>query len=141
MHRQWDDRRPIYLQLRERIVAMILDGTLKESNALPSARKLADEYRVNVLTVLKGYQQLADEGLVEAKRGRGTFIKSGARDRLLEDERHKFLIGEWPRVLAIINRLGLTIGELPHSATEAGTFQKAPRSNKTRGRAPENKDG
>jgi GntR family transcriptional regulator len=112
MDREWNDNLPIYRQLRDRVVAMILDGVLKEGDALPSARNVAAEYRVNPLTVLKGYQQLVDEGLVESRRGRGMFINAGARGILLRGEREKFLGEEWPRVRATIERLGLKAEEL-----------------------------
>jgi GntR family transcriptional regulator len=112
MDREWNDSQPIYRQLRDRVVAMILDGVLKEGDPLPSVRSVAAEYRVNPLTVLKGYQQLVDEQLVESRRGRGMFINAGARDLLLRGERQKFLTEEWPRVHATIQRLGLTREEL-----------------------------
>ena len=112
MNREWNDSQPIYRQIRDRVVAMILDGVLKEGEPLPSVRNVAAEYRVNPLTVLKGYQQLVDEGLVETKRGLGMFINAGARSLLLQGERQKFLAEEWPRVLAAIQRLGLTPKEL-----------------------------
>ena len=95
---------------------MILDGVLKEGDPLPSVRNVAAEYRVNPLTVLKGYQQLVDEGLVETRRGRGMFINAGARDLLLQGERQKFLGEEWPRISATIQRLGLTPEELLRAA-------------------------
>ena len=107
MDREWNDSQPIYRQLRDRVVAMILDGVLQEGDPLPSVRSVAAEYRVNPLTVLKGYQQL-----VESRRGRGMFINAGARDLLLRGERQKFLTEEWPRVHATIQRLGLTREEL-----------------------------
>jgi GntR family transcriptional regulator len=112
MDPQWDNSQPIYRQLRDRVVAMILEGVLKEGDPLPSVRTVAAEYRVNPLTVLKGYQQLADEGLVETKRGRGMFINTGARTLLLQGERQKFLAEDWPRVYATIQRLGLKAEEL-----------------------------
>lgn len=112
MNREWNDGQPIYRQLRDRVVAMILDGVLKEGDPLPSVRSVAADYRVNPLTVLKGYQQLVDEGLVETKRGRGMFINAGARNLLLQGERQKFLGEEWPRIQATIRRLGLTVDEL-----------------------------
>jgi DNA-binding transcriptional regulator YhcF (GntR family) len=112
MDREWSDSQPIYRQLRDRVVAMILDGVLKDGDPLPSVRNVAAEYRVNPLTVLKGYQQLADEGLVEARRGRGMFINAGARDLLLRSERRKFLAEEWPRIQKSIQRLGLTAEDL-----------------------------
>ena len=112
MDREWNDSQPIYRQLRDRVVAMILDDLLKEGDPLPSVRNVAAEYRVNPLTVLKGYQQLVDEGLVETRRGRGMFINAGARSLLLKGERQKFLTEEWPRIKATIERLGLTEDEL-----------------------------
>src|ERR1700733_11168971 len=106
MDREWNDSQPIYRQLRDLVVAMILDGVLKEGDPLPSVRNVAAEYRVNPLTVLKGYQELVDEGLVDSRRGLGMFINAGARNLLLEGERQKFLGEEWPRVYATIQRLG-----------------------------------
>ena len=117
MDREWNDSQPIYRQLRDRVVAMILDGVLKEGDPLPSVRNVAAEYRVNPLTVLKGYQQLVDEQLVESKRGRGMFINAGARNLLLQGERQKFLAEEWPRVYANIQRLGLRVEELLDAGT------------------------
>ncbi len=112
MDREWNDNQPIYRQLRDRVVAMILDGVLKEGDPLPSVRNVAAEYRVNPLTVLKGYQQLVDEGLVETRRGLGMFINIGARGMLLQGERQKFLGEEWPRIHETIQRLGLKAEEL-----------------------------
>jgi len=119
MDREWNDSQPIYRQLRDRVVAMILDGVLREGDPLPSVRNVAAEYRVNPLTVLKGYQQLVDEGLVETRRGRGMFINAGARKLLLQGERQKFLGEEWPRVYATIQRLGLKVEELLNGAGAA----------------------
>src|SRR5215831_18059846 len=96
MDREWNDNQPIYRQLRDRVVAMILDGVLKEGDPLPSVRTVAADYRLNPLTVLKAYQQLVDEQLVESKRGLGMFINAGARNLLLQVEREKFLVEEWP---------------------------------------------
>ena len=112
MDREWNDSQPIYRQLRDRVVAMILDGVLNEGDPLPSVRNVAAEYRVNPLTVLKGYQELVDEQFVESKRGLGMFVKTGARNLLLNGERQKFLADEWPRVYATIQRLGLKPEEL-----------------------------
>jgi len=108
----WNDNQPIYRQLRDKVVAMILEGTLADGDALPSVRSVAAEFTLNPLTVLKGYQQLVDEGLVEKRRGRGMFVTSGARAQLLTDERQRFLAQEWPRVKATIERLGLDAAEL-----------------------------
>jgi GntR family transcriptional regulator len=116
MDREWNDSQPIYRQLRDRVVAMILDGVLKEGDPLPSVRVVAAEYRVNPLTVLKGYQQLVDEKLVESRRGLGMFINTGARELLLQGERQKFLADDWPRISATIQRLGLRTEELLSSA-------------------------
>ncbi len=107
MDPNWNDDLPIYRQLRDRVVAMILEGVLQDGDALPSVRNVAAEYRLNPLTVLKGYQELVDEDLVEKKRGRGMFVNEGARDKLLKNERQRFLEVEWPRVRETIDRLGL----------------------------------
>jgi GntR family transcriptional regulator len=112
MDPDWNDTQPIYRQLRERVVAMILDGVLNEGDALPSVRTVASEYRINHLTVLKAYQQLVDEELVEMKRGRGMFINAGARKLLLKAERKRFLTEQWPAIRAAMQRLGLTLEEL-----------------------------
>ncbi len=116
MDREWNDSQPIYRQLRDRVVAMILEGVLQEGDALPSVRNVAAEYRVNPLTVLKSYQELVDEELVEKRRGLGMFVKTGARGLLLRGERQKFLNEEWPRIAATIQRLGLKPEELLDSA-------------------------
>jgi len=128
MDHEWNDSQPIYRQLRDRVVAMILDGVLKEGDPLPSVRTVASEYRVNPLTVLKGYQQLVDEALVETRRGRGMFINTGARSLLLQGERQKFLVEEWPRIHATIQRLGLTTQELLDAASGPSP-SGAPKSN------------
>jgi GntR family transcriptional regulator len=112
MDPQWDPGVPIYRQLRDRVVAMILEGALKEGDALPSVRQVAGQFRLNPLTVLKGYQQLVEEQLVEKRRGRGMFVSTGASKALLKDERARFLAEEWPRVCARIQRLGFSAGEL-----------------------------
>src|SRR5215467_13287595 len=112
MDREWNDNQPIYRQLRDRVVAMILDGVLKEGDPLPSVRNVAADYRVNPLTVLKAYQELVDEGLVETRRGLGMFINGGARNLLLDAEREKFLTEDWPRIAETILRLGLKPDDL-----------------------------
>ena len=117
MENEWNDGQPIYRQLRDRVVAMILDDVLKEGDPLPSVRNVAAESRVNPLTVLKAYQELAGEELVETRRGLGMFVKAGARDLLLQGERQKFLAEQWPRISATIQRLGLTPEELLAAAT------------------------
>lgn len=112
MEFKWNDDQPIYRQLRDRVVARILDGSLVEGDPLPSVRNVAAEYQLNPLTVLKGYQELVDEGLVEKRRGLGMFVTVGATGRLMSDERSKFLKEEWPKVAATIERLGLSAEEL-----------------------------
>jgi GntR family transcriptional regulator len=128
MDLEWNDNQPIYRQLRDRVVAMILDGVLKEGDPLPSVRNVAAEYRVNPLTVLKGYQELVDEQLVESRRGRGMFVNAGARNLLLQGERQKFLGEEWPRVHATIQRLGLRAEELLDAAVNGRPSPDAPSS-------------
>ena len=117
MDPKWNEDQPIYRQLRDRVVAMILEGVLGDGDALPSVRNVAAEYRLNPLTVLKGYQELVDEGLVEKKRGRGMFVNDGARTELLIAERHRFLDKEWPKIIATIERLGLDTAELLEQKT------------------------
>ncbi|HZS18369.1 MAG TPA: GntR family transcriptional regulator [Candidatus Udaeobacter sp.] len=117
MNREWNDNQPIYRQLRDQVVHMILDGLLKEGDPLPSVRNVAAEFRVNPLTVLKAYQELVDEELVEKRRGLGMFVKEGAHKSLLKGERQKFLSEHWPRVHATIQRLGLDPKELLDAAT------------------------
>jgi GntR family transcriptional regulator len=125
MNREWNDSQPIYRQLRDRVVAMILERVLKEGDPLPSVRNVAAEYRVNPLTVLKGYQELVDEGLVETRRGLGMFVNPGARTLLLKGERQKFLAEEWPRVYATIQRLGLKAEELLDTVSGAKPASQA----------------
>ena len=131
MDREWNDNQPIYRQLRDRVVAMILDGVLKEGDPLPSVRNVAAEYRVNPLTVLKGYQQLVDEGLVESRRGRGMFINTGARSLLMKGERQKFLADEWPRIRDTIQRLGLSAQELLNGGSSPAPAQPKPAKSKS----------
>lgn len=115
MERRWNDSQPIYRQLHDHVVALILDGALREGDPLPSVRQLAAECRVNPLTVLKSYRRLVDEQLVEKRRGRGMFINAGARESLLRGERQKFLSEDWPTILATMRRLGLTPAQLLES--------------------------
>ena len=121
---EWNDSQPIYRQLRDRVVAMILDKVLDEGDPLPSVRNVAAEYRVNPLTVLKGYQQLVEEQLVETRRGRGMFVNAGARGALLQSERDKFLTEQWPPIRATIQRLGLTARDLLSDALPDGGAPK-----------------
>ena len=125
MDSHWNDNQPIYRQLRDRMVALILEGALKEGDPLPSVRAVAADYRLNPLTVLKGYQQLVDENLVEKRRGLGMFVSAGARRLLLAGERDRFLNEEWPHILAVINRLGFSAEEL-FAQTPASTHPAPP---------------
>lgn len=116
MEGEWNDSQPIYRQLRDRVVTMILEGVLQDGDALPSVRTVAAEYRLNPLTVLKGYQELVDEGLVEKRRGRGMYVLEGANKALMKDERQAFLAEQWPEVVSTIRRLHLDLEELLASA-------------------------
>jgi GntR family transcriptional regulator len=118
MSTHWNDSQPIYWQLKERTVAMILDGTLGEGEALPSVRTVASEFQLNPITVSKSYQALVDEGLVEKRRGLGMFVCEGAFKKLVSSERNKFLNEEWPATLNRVGQLGLDIKELLKSALE-----------------------
>lgn len=108
----WNDSVPIYRQLRERVVAMILDHVLKEGDVLPSVRSVAADYQINPLTVSKAYQELVNENIVEKRRGLGMFVNEGAREALLQTERTQFLRNEWPALRARLERLGLDLETL-----------------------------
>lgn len=120
MSTQWNDSQPIYWQLKDRTIAMILEGTLAEGEALPSVRNVASEFQLNPITVSKSYQALVDEGLVEKRRGLGMFVCEGARDKLIKSEREKFLNDEWPATLARIEQLGLSVEQLPGTKRTPG---------------------
>ena len=109
---QWNDSAPIYRQLKERVIAMMLDGVLKPGDALPSVRQVAAEYQLNPITVSRAYQELADEALVEKRRGLGMYVTEEASKKLMASERDRFLTEEWPLVLERIQRLGLDIQAL-----------------------------
>jgi GntR family transcriptional regulator len=116
MTTRWNDSQPIYWQLKERTIAMILDRTLEEGDALPSVRNVASEFQLNPITVSKSYQALVDEGLVEKRRGVGMFVREGARRQLIESERKKFVREEWPAMVARIQQLGLDVAQLLQAA-------------------------
>jgi len=118
MTTQWNDSQPIYWQLKERTVAMILDGTLEEGGALPSVRTVASDFQLNPITVSKSYQALVDDELVEKRRGLGMFVMQGARQKLTESEREKFLSEEWPAMVTRIHQLGLDVSKLLQSITQ-----------------------
>ena len=112
----WNDSTPIYRQLRDRVVAMILDGVLKQGDPLPSVRQVAGDFQINPITVSKAYQELVDENLVEKRRGLGMYVTDGARDALLKSERERFLREEWPTLFARLQRLGLDLKTLMRDA-------------------------
>lgn len=112
MEINWNNKEPIYLQLRDRLVELIMDGVLLEGDALPSVRQISSEQRINPITVSKALQLLVDEELVEKKRGLGMYVITGAKDKLSKRERAKFLELEWPQIAARIERLGLEADEL-----------------------------
>ena len=118
MTAHWNDNQPIYFQLKERTIAMIIEGTLAEGEPLPSVRTVAAEFQLNPITVSKSYQALVDDGLVEKRRGLGMFVREGAREQLLRTEKEKFLREEWPATLARISQLGLDLDELPRGTQE-----------------------
>jgi len=108
----WNNKEPIYLQLRDRLVELIMDGVLLEGDALPSVRQISSEQRINPITVSKAFQILVDEELVEKKRGLGMYVLSGAKEKLSTEEKRKFLEQEWPQIAERIERLGLEVDEL-----------------------------
>ena len=114
----WNDSQPIYWQLKERTIAMILDGTLAEGEALPSVRTVASDFQLNPITVSKSYQALVDDELVEKRRGLGMFVLTGARQKLTESERQKFIKEEWPAMVTRIQQLGLDVNNLIQSVKE-----------------------
>ena len=109
---QWSEGAPIYRQLKDRVIAMMLDGLLRPGDALPSVRQVAADYQLNPITVSRAYQELADEALVEKRRGLGMYVTEEAARKLLENERNRFLAEEWPQVVERITRLGLKIEQL-----------------------------
>jgi GntR family transcriptional regulator len=116
----WNDNTPIYRQLRDRVVAMILDGVLKQGDALPSVRQVAADFQLNPITVSKAYQELVDEQLVEKRRGLGMYVTEGAREHLLRNEREHFLREEWPLLRERLKRLGLELEDLMAAGTGNG---------------------
>ena len=112
MQNDWNDNQPIYLQLREKVIGLILDGVLKDGDALPSVRNVSAEYRVNPITVSKAYQTLVDDALITKKRGLGMFVEEGAKSKLLDSEKQKFIKHDWPEIVQRIQRLGLSADEL-----------------------------
>ena len=109
---KWNDQTPIFRQLKEKVVELIIDGEVNEGEAVPSVRQVAADYQINPLTVSKAYQELVDENVLEKKRGLGMFVTQGAQEQLFEEERKQFLSEEWPKIMIRIQRLGLSLGEL-----------------------------
>ena len=116
----WNDNAPIYRQLKDRVIGMMLDGIIKSGEALPSVRQIAAEYQLNPITVSRAYQELADETLVEKRRGLGMYVIEGAREKLLASERERFLREEWPAILERIGRLGMDLEQLLQAAKLGG---------------------
>ena len=117
---QWTDGAPIYRQLKERVIAMMLDGVLKPGDVLPSVRQVAAEYQLNPITVSRAYQELADEALVEKRRGLGMYVTEEASKKLLANERERFLREEWPMLYARLKRMNLDLQTLMQSAGSNG---------------------
>lgn len=121
MLEQWKEDQPIYRQLRDRVIELIIEGVFAEGDAVPSVRQISVDYSINHLTVSKAYQQLVEEGLLFKKRGVGMFVSEGAREQLLANERNKFLQDELPVMMRRMNKLGITsdqIVEILRSQTE-----------------------
>ena len=116
----WNDSAPIYRQLKDKVVAMMLDGDLKAGESLPSVRQIAADYQLNPITVSRAYQELADELLVEKRRGLGMYVTDGAPEKLLASERERFLTDEWPAMVERIRRLGLNMDQLLKAANDGG---------------------
>lgn len=108
----WNDDQPIYRQLKDKVVNAILDGSLEDGSALPSVRSVAVDMQINPLTASKAYQELVTDGLVEKRRGLGMFVVAGAREKLMQAERARFMKEEWPKVMDCVCRLGLDVDEL-----------------------------
>lgn len=108
----WNDTQPIFLQIRQQLIEMILKGTIDEGEALPSIRQIAMDLSVNPLTVTKAYQSLVDLEVVSMKRGLGMYVANQARTKLLAHERKKFLAQDWPRIRAQIETLDLKLEDL-----------------------------
>jgi len=116
----WNDKSPIYLQLKERVVGMMLDEVIKSGDALPSVRQIAAEYSLNPITVSRAYQELVDDALVEKRRGLGMYVMEGAREKLLASERERFILTEWPALLERIRRLGIDLDDLLKAGKSGG---------------------
>lgn len=117
----WNENTPIYRQLREKVIGMILDSVLKPGDALPSVRQVAADFQLNPITVSKAYQDLVDDGLVEKRRGIGMYVTDGAREQLLASERERFLRNEWPALKERLARLGIDFNTLLTQESTVGS--------------------
>ncbi len=117
---KWNDQTPIFRQLKEKVIELIIDGEVAEGEAVPSVRQVAADYHINPLTVSKAYQELVDEEVLEKKRGLGMFVTDGAKNKLFDEEKRQFLDVEWPKIMIRIERLGLTLDELKLQSDEVG---------------------
>ena len=116
---KWNDQTPIFRQLKDKVVELIMDGEVTEGEAVPSVRQVAADYQINPLTVSKAYQELVDGQILVKKRGLGMFVTEGAKEKLYQDEKRQFLQVEWPKIMTRIERLGLSIQELPQTAANS----------------------
>jgi GntR family transcriptional regulator len=117
---EWDDRQPIYKQLRDLVVERIMDGSFPEGEAVPSVRQVAADYQINHLTVARAYQELVDAGLLEKRRGLGMFVNPGARKTLTGDEQQHFLDAEVPAFAERVRRLGLDMEQVVDMLRKTG---------------------
>ncbi len=106
---KWNDQQPIFKQLKEKVIELIIDEQVCEGEAVPSVRQVAADYQINPLTVSKAYQELVDESILEKRRGLGMFVTVSARAKLLESEKRQFLDIDWPKIIKRVERLGLSL--------------------------------
>lgn len=109
---EWNDSQPIYRQLKDRLVEMILDGVIAEGEAMPSVRQISLEMKINPITVSKAMQELEDQGAVEKRRGIGMFVREGARESIRVQAREDFFNREWPELSARLARLEIQLTDL-----------------------------
>jgi len=121
---KWNDQQPIFKQLKEKVIELIIDKEVSEGEAVPSVRQVAADYQINPLTVSKAYQELVDESILEKRRGLGMFVTEFAREKLLESEKRQFLEVEWPKMLMRVERLGLSIQSLISNKPDASRAGK-----------------
>jgi len=117
---EWNDKQPIYRQLRDLVAERIMDGTFPEGDAVPSVRQVAADYQINHLTVGKAYQELVDAGLLEKRRGLGMFVREGACNALTTDEKQQFIDEELPAFVDRARVLGMEVQEVVDLLLDAG---------------------